>query len=267
MLDKKNKEIASSVYDRDYLMSNHLSGFDEFQAGGLSALKRAQSEKLHLNKNSSLLELGFGRGEFILHCANLCKAVVGLDYSEAAVEIARELLSDCENAEALKGDCRRLSYEADSFDRVYAGDIIEHMNYQDGVRLLKEAYRVLKPGGFLLIHTSPNSWFSNFTYQILRPIVWVLKPQLARSLSEHYEVAAAVHLHEYSYFTLMKAAKEAELDGIEVWIDPDILRSGDDMYTKDLGMIGKLATVFQKLHLFQLFFGNDLYLKATKPEV
>jgi ubiquinone/menaquinone biosynthesis C-methylase UbiE len=183
------------------------------------------------------------------------------------VEIARELLSDCDNAEALRGDCRLLPYEANSFDRVYGGDVIEHMSYQDGVSMLLEAYRVLKPGGLLLIHTSPNSWFSCFTYPILRPIIWFIKPQLAKSLSEHYEVAAAVHVHEYSYFTLIKAAKQAKLEGIEVWIDPDILRSGNDTFTKDLGMIGKLATVFQKLKIFKLLFGNDLYLKATKPEI
>lgn len=264
MIDK-NREIPSSIYDKEYLMSNHLAGFDEFQIGELSSLKQAQLEKLELHEGKTMLELGFGRGEFLLHCAKMSKYVVGLDYSEAAVEIAQELLSDCENAEAIKGDCRCLSYEADSFDRVYGGDIIEHMNYQDGVSMLKEAYRVLNPGGFLLIHTSPNAWFSNFTYPILKPIIWLLKPELAKSLSEHYKVAAAVHVHEYSLFTLGKAAKEAKLGNFEVWIDSDILRSGNDIYTKDLGLIGKLATIFQGLQLFKLFFGNDLYLKATKP--
>jgi hypothetical protein len=50
MQAKKERNIASSVYDKDYLMSNHLSGFSEFQAGGISALKEAQIEKLRLEQ-------------------------------------------------------------------------------------------------------------------------------------------------------------------------------------------------------------------------
>jgi predicted SAM-dependent methyltransferase len=51
--------------------------------------------------------------------------------------------------------CVNLPFSDNSFDTVVASEIIEHVNYNDGKMLLKEAKRILKPQGKLIIST-PN---------------------------------------------------------------------------------------------------------------
>lgn len=45
--------------------------------------------------------------------------------------------------------------KSDSVDLVYAGEIIEHFEKRFGIKLLKEIYRILRPGGNFLLST-PN---------------------------------------------------------------------------------------------------------------
>jgi predicted SAM-dependent methyltransferase len=47
-------------------------------------------------------------------------------------------------------------YPDASFDLVYSGQSIEHVTLDDGARVLSEAYRVLRPGGWLALDT-PNA--------------------------------------------------------------------------------------------------------------
>ena len=47
-----------------------------------------------------------------------------------------------------------------SIDSIFCEEVIEHVSIEDGSRLLKECWRVLKPGGFIRITTPDLSWFS-----------------------------------------------------------------------------------------------------------
>ena len=40
-----------------------------------------------------------------------------------------------------------LPYEPNTFDEIYCGHVIEHLTPEDGINLVKELYRILKPGG------------------------------------------------------------------------------------------------------------------------
>lgn len=52
-------------------------------------------------------------------------------------------------------DIRRLPYNEETVDRILASDILEHVGRLEVESVLREWYRVLKPGGQLLIKT-PN---------------------------------------------------------------------------------------------------------------
>jgi predicted SAM-dependent methyltransferase len=52
-------------------------------------------------------------------------------------------------------DIRKLPYEDNSVDRILASDILEHIGRLEVEKTLREWYRVLKPGGILIIKT-PN---------------------------------------------------------------------------------------------------------------
>lgn len=48
---------------------------------------------------------------------------------------------------------KRFPVQAHTFDYIFTEHLIEHFTYKDGLRILKECYRVLKPGGTIRIAT------------------------------------------------------------------------------------------------------------------
>lgn len=48
---------------------------------------------------------------------------------------------------------KRFPFEESTFDYVFTEHLIEHFEYQSGVKLVQECYRILKPGGKLRIST------------------------------------------------------------------------------------------------------------------
>jgi SAM-dependent methyltransferase len=65
-----------------------------------------------------------------------------------------------ETLDAVKGplvdhvaDCRKLPFPKRTFDLVYASHVIEHVEWYDVADTIKEWVRVIKPGGWLEVHT------------------------------------------------------------------------------------------------------------------
>ena len=59
-------------------------------------------------------------------------------------------------------DCRRpLPFEDTSVDGIFCEEMIEHIARPDGVRLLRECWRVLKPGAVIRLTTPDLDWFCN----------------------------------------------------------------------------------------------------------
>ena len=96
-----------------------------------------------MKEGMSLLEPGCGRGEHLRLFKELGLDVYGLDLSPEAPSFAKDLnISVCD----LESD--NLPYPDDNFDVIYSKSFLEHI--RDPSKFLKEAYRVLKPGGLLL---------------------------------------------------------------------------------------------------------------------
>lgn len=68
------------------------------------------------------------------------------------------------------GDCTDLSrFEADSFDVVFASNLLEHLDRASSDRLLSEAMRVLRPGGRIILlqpnfRLNPKRYFDDYTH-------------------------------------------------------------------------------------------------------
>lgn len=84
--------------------------------------------------------------------------VTGIDLSEGSLEVAKRHDSTG-SVRYLPMDARALSFPDRRFDVVCMMDFLEHISERDVV--LREASRVLKPGGWLFFHTfnrTPLSW-------------------------------------------------------------------------------------------------------------
>jgi SAM-dependent methyltransferase len=101
-----------------------------------------------------LVDLGCGSGRALVWNAGLGAFQVGVDVSPF---FAREALA---GADLALGDLRRLPFADGAFNKGYALDVFEHLSREGLEGLLREAARVLEPGGRLFVysHVRKNSW-------------------------------------------------------------------------------------------------------------
>lgn len=112
------------------------------------------------------LEVACGRGGFVRLLARKGADAIGLDFSHAALKIARErsLQSDEEHrAIFLQGDAHELPFPDNCFDIVVSCETIEHLPQPE--RGVSEFHRVTRPGGTLFL-TTPNYFNLMGLYEI-----------------------------------------------------------------------------------------------------
>jgi ubiquinone/menaquinone biosynthesis C-methylase UbiE len=104
-----------------------------------------------------VLELGCGAGDQALWFASRGYEAVGIDISEQAVEWAREKAASRDlEAEFVRGSVLALPFEDASFDYVLDGYCWHCIVGEDREVFLREAARVLRPGGIFTGITMVN---------------------------------------------------------------------------------------------------------------
>jgi GT2 family glycosyltransferase len=86
-------------------------------------------------------------------------------------EFAESPLNRRANVRFVEGDATDLAFPDESFDAVTMFDVLEHI--PDDARAVSEAFRVLRPGGFLLV-TSPNE---RWRFPFYRPLEAICPPE------------------------------------------------------------------------------------------
>jgi len=155
------KSIPSEKYDRQYFEKLN-KGYREFASKSqLHPVYYRALDFAGLQKGDKVLDVGCGRGELVYLCALKGCECLGVDFSSTAVELSKNLLASLppeaqKKARVLKRDAKNLGLDSRSFDIVFMLDIVEHLYPGELKAALAECFRVLKPGGRLLIYTSPN---------------------------------------------------------------------------------------------------------------
>jgi ubiquinone/menaquinone biosynthesis C-methylase UbiE len=122
-----------------------------FDEKNLRILKKRVLQAVSKHSVKTYLDLGCGSGELTLFTSKLVNPVEihGIEVSDSSREQALKFNICCKSSDLNQN----MPYPDKSFDLVSAFEIIEHLWNKDG--FLKECYRVLRPGGYLII-TTPN---------------------------------------------------------------------------------------------------------------
>lgn len=106
-------------------------------------------EKLSHIPFQSALDLGCGTGEMLklILQEDTHKELCGIDLSEKMLAVAKSKLP--EQVKLILGDSESLPFSDNAFDVVYCNDSFHH--YTAPQNVLREVYRVLKPGGTFLM--------------------------------------------------------------------------------------------------------------------
>jgi SAM-dependent methyltransferase len=132
-----------------------------------------------------ILEIGCGTGSDLLQFAKHGAIATGVDLTAKHVELARERVGDL--AIVHHADMRYLPFEDGSFDYVYSHGVL--MCSDEPEKVVREIYRVLRPGGRFNVHV--YAFWSYFTlWRFLR---------YGTKLKLHFENSLApVHVDLYT---------------------------------------------------------------------
>lgn len=109
----------------------------------------------------NVLEMGFGNGGFLAFCRDRGARAVGVELDADLVERARGAGFEA----YVFADGLLAGMAPNQFDAVVAFDVFEHVEYGALERLLRDLYRLLRPGGVVLARfPSGDSPFSGAMY-------------------------------------------------------------------------------------------------------
>jgi SAM-dependent methyltransferase len=123
------------------------------------ALHAVMGQVLPQKPDLRLLDIGCGAGNMIHHLDQYGR-VKGLDIDERPVRKARERGYDVDQFDVT----RPMPFDPNSFDVITALDVIEHN--QDDLAILRDSYRLLKPGGYIVITVPAFMWLWSYNDEL-----------------------------------------------------------------------------------------------------
>ena len=146
------KEGIRKLFDNiapDYDRLNHILSLNIDKGWRKKAVRQLADE----NRPMKVLDVACGTADFTIEIAQKIAPgsdVTGVDISEGMMAIGKEKIRKAGvSAELHAADCEDLPYDDDTFDRISVGFGVRNFEHLDvGI---KEMFRVLRPGGKLLI--------------------------------------------------------------------------------------------------------------------
>lgn len=203
------RSVDSSIYGSDYFLER-CGGVEFFSAYGFKVLKPSMQFAIlraGLKPGDRVLDIGCGRGEFVAHLREKGFEATGIDYSQAAVDCAKQLDP--------QGDYRLVRsdeplFAPATFDKIFMLGTIEHLYEPEIAKTLAEIKRLLKPGGACVITTCTNAlYYKTRSYRLRAALAALLGLRPPRP--SHSDEDLAMHVNEKHYFSLSRSLEAAGL--------------------------------------------------------
>ena len=170
---------------------------------------------LGVNKKAIVLDLGCGNGTQTILNAGRFQKIIGIDPDKQSIELANAKWQFSQRRERIQffaDTLENMHFQTHFFDGIVSYCVFEHIpNYKE---VLSEFYRILKPGGWLLLSIDSLS-------VIVEPFL------LAKHKSEH---------HVEKYFKISEIEELLEKQGFEnVMVEPKLLsRFAEKLFIKGI---------------------------------
>lgn len=205
--------VPSDIYDDRYYREVCMGSDDWSASGGtnIDPLYSGFLERSHFKPGEAVVDLGTGRGELpVVAVQQGASWAVGFEYAESAVKLAKQTLDAHEigpRAAVMAADVRAIPLRDQVCDLVTMVDVVEHLAAPELARTFEEAYRILRPGGRIVIHTIPSSTVYNVTYRLQR----ALSPRRRRTwpADPRNEFERSMHVNEQSLRRMRRSLRAA----------------------------------------------------------
>lgn len=137
-------QLEKGIWRSDVYYQMAKKGSQDYSHPGMALLKSIAQKSDHI------LDFGCGEGTRLNWAAQNKKGSLGLDISQKGMELAKQKYP---KLNFKKADLEKVSLPDASFDLVYSAYVLEHLS--DPEKVLKEAMRIVKPKGYLLL-VAPN---------------------------------------------------------------------------------------------------------------
>jgi SAM-dependent methyltransferase len=124
-------------------------------------------------KGKKILEVGSGSGQCSAYLASKGGIIHLLDISEDSLGFSKKYFASKKLAVKLyKQDAFAMTFPSESFDYVWNGGVIEHFSDRKKVEMLKKMWKLVKPGGKILV-TVPNA--NDYPFMLAKRILELRK--------------------------------------------------------------------------------------------
>lgn len=158
IVGEKHYDIGNDVYK--LMLDNRLTYTCGFWDSGAQNLEEAQEakleltcQKLHLEPEMSVLDIGCGWGSFAKYAAQKYKvSVTGVTVSTEQIRLAQALCKELP-IQFYHQDYRDLPKLGQKFDRIVSLGMFEHVGYKNYKKYIEIVAQCLKENGLFLLHT------------------------------------------------------------------------------------------------------------------
>ena len=206
------KEQVANMFDD---ISGHYDFLNHFLSLGIDIYWRKKAiSQLKADQPKLILDVATGTADFAIEALKLNpEKVIGVDISEGMLEIGRKKLRRKkldDRIELRKGDSEKLLFDDNNFDAIIVSFGVR--NFENLNKGLADMYRVLKPGGKLVVveFSKPTSFpfkqIYNFYFRFILPIIGKI---ISRDNSAYTYLPESVQAFPYGD----KFLKELEIVG------------------------------------------------------
>ena len=149
---KKIYTIRDAAQQQDHLWDNHVIA-DEVAA--CSERNIVDYFLQYLPKDEPILEAGCGLGAWVIYLGQKGYQIAGIDNNQKVIGSLKQWDPALN---VISGDIEHLPYDNGSLGAYISLGVVEH--FEKGPRIpLQEAFRVLQPGGVLILTVPANNLF------------------------------------------------------------------------------------------------------------